>query len=63
MPVQRPGARTAHIPGPLKPATEFHMIAVDDIGWFVAKVFANPYTYIGEIIEIAGDRRDVAAMK
>jgi uncharacterized protein YbjT (DUF2867 family) len=31
------------------------LIATDDIGWFVAKAFAEPAMYIGQQIEIAGD--------
>jgi len=49
--------------GALKPATRFQMIAVDDIGWFVAEAFANPGTYLGKTIEIAGDSLNVAGMR
>jgi uncharacterized protein YbjT (DUF2867 family) len=31
------------------------LIATDDIGWFVAKAFAEPATYVGRQIELAGD--------
>jgi uncharacterized protein YbjT (DUF2867 family) len=48
--------------GALKPATLFHMIAVEDIGWFVGEAFANPETYLGRTIEIAGDSLNVAGM-
>jgi len=49
--------------GALKPNTQFHMIATNDIGWFVAEAFANPDQYLGKMIEIAGDRLTVAEMK
>jgi uncharacterized protein YbjT (DUF2867 family) len=49
--------------GALKPGTRFHMIAVRDIGWFVAEAFAKPDEYLGRIIEIAGDSLTVAEMK
>jgi uncharacterized protein YbjT (DUF2867 family) len=31
------------------------LIATDDIGWFVAKAFAEPAAHIGQQIELAGD--------
>lgn len=31
------------------------LIATDDIGWFVAKAFADPVAHIGRRIELAGD--------
>ena len=49
--------------GALKPATRFHMISADDIGWFAAEAFAKPDQYLGKMIEIAGDRLTVAEMK
>jgi uncharacterized protein YbjT (DUF2867 family) len=49
--------------GALKPQTRFHMIAVDDIGWFVAEAFANPDRYLGKTFEIAGDSLTVTEMK
>jgi uncharacterized protein YbjT (DUF2867 family) len=49
--------------GALKPTTQLHMIAVDDIGWFVAEAFAHPDQYLGKTIEIAGDSLTVAEMK
>lgn len=39
----------------LKPDTHFHMISVDDIGWFVINAFKNPDQFIGKSIDIAGD--------
>jgi uncharacterized protein YbjT (DUF2867 family) len=49
--------------GALKPVTSLHMISVDDIGWFVADAFANPFVYLGETIDIAGDTLTVAEIK
>jgi uncharacterized protein YbjT (DUF2867 family) len=49
--------------GALKPATRFHMLAVDDIGWFAAEAFARPDQYLGKTIDIAGDSLTVAEMK
>jgi uncharacterized protein YbjT (DUF2867 family) len=40
---------------PLKPGKKLQMIAVDNIGDFVAAAFENPKKYIGQEIEIAGD--------
>lgn len=31
------------------------LVAVSDIGWFVARAFAEPGRYIGQAIELAGD--------
>lgn len=49
--------------GALKPSTRLHMVAVDDVGWFVVEAFANPDQYVGQMIEVAGDRLSVAEMK
>jgi uncharacterized protein YbjT (DUF2867 family) len=49
--------------GTLKPETQFHMIAVNDIGWFAAEALANPDRYLGKTIEIAGDSLTVTEMK
>jgi uncharacterized protein YbjT (DUF2867 family) len=40
---------------PLKPDRTLEMIAVDNIGGFVAKAFENPDELIGQAIDIAGD--------
>jgi uncharacterized protein YbjT (DUF2867 family) len=39
----------------LRPEKERQMIAVDDIGVFVALAFAKPEEYLGKTIELAGD--------
>jgi uncharacterized protein YbjT (DUF2867 family) len=39
----------------LLPGKERQLIAVDDIGVFVALAFANPDQYLGKTIELAGD--------
>ena len=39
----------------LKPETRLQMVAVDDIGAFVALVFSQPDKYIGKEFELAGD--------
>ena len=40
---------------PMKPGKKLQMIAVDNIGGFIAAAFENPKKYIGQEIEIAGD--------
>jgi uncharacterized protein YbjT (DUF2867 family) len=40
---------------PLKPDKTLEMIAVDNIGGFVAEAFENPDEFIGQAIDIAGD--------
>ena len=40
---------------PLKPETRLQMLAVDDIGAFVALAFEHPGKWIGRTFEIAGD--------
>lgn len=40
---------------PLKPNKTLQMIAVDNIGGFVAKAFDDPDEFIGQAIDIAGD--------
>jgi uncharacterized protein YbjT (DUF2867 family) len=40
---------------PLKPNKTLQMIAVDNIGGFVAEAFESPDKYIGQEIDIAGD--------
>jgi uncharacterized protein YbjT (DUF2867 family) len=49
--------------GGLKRNTRFHLLAVDDIGWFVATAFAQRETYLGQTLEIAGDSLTVNEMK
>jgi uncharacterized protein YbjT (DUF2867 family) len=39
----------------LRPATRLQMVAVDDIGAFVALAFARPQEFTGKEIELAGD--------
>jgi uncharacterized protein YbjT (DUF2867 family) len=41
---------------PLKSDKMLEMIAVDNIGGFVAKAFENPDEFIGQAIDIAGDK-------
>jgi uncharacterized protein YbjT (DUF2867 family) len=49
--------------GGLHRNTRFHLLAVDDIGWFVAAAFAQPEKYLGQTLEIAGDSLTVKEMK
>ncbi len=49
--------------GALKPGLKFHMVAVEDIGWFAAEAFSRPDVYLGQSIDIAGDALTVAEMK
>jgi len=39
----------------LRPEKTLQTVAVDDIGGFVALVFANPQEFIGQTVELAGD--------
>ena len=48
--------------GTLEPETRFHMIAVDDIGAIVAKIFQQPEKFIGKRFDIAGDLLTVNQM-
>ena len=41
----------------LEPDTRYQMIAVDDIGAFAALAFAEPASYVGRSLTIAGDER------
>jgi uncharacterized protein YbjT (DUF2867 family) len=40
---------------PMKPRKTLQMIAVDNIGGFVAKAFESPDEFIGQAIDVAGD--------
>jgi uncharacterized protein YbjT (DUF2867 family) len=42
---------------------KLHMIAVEDIAWFAADVFAHPEEFIGRHIDIAGDSLTPAEMR
>ncbi|HEX3684536.1 MAG TPA: NmrA/HSCARG family protein [Bryobacteraceae bacterium] len=44
---------------PLKPETRLQMIAVDDIGAFVALAFEHPGKWRGQAIDIAGDEHSM----
>ena len=39
----------------IQPGKKHQIIAVDDIGKYVADAFANPDSYLNKTIEIAGD--------
>lgn len=49
--------------GGLNRNTRFHLLAVDDIGWFVATALAQPEKYLAQTVEIAGDSLTVKEMK
>jgi uncharacterized protein YbjT (DUF2867 family) len=44
---------------PLKPETRLQMVAVDDIGAFVAKAFEHPGKWRGRVQELAGDEHSM----
>jgi uncharacterized protein YbjT (DUF2867 family) len=46
---------------PLSPDRPLQAVAVDDIGAFVAKAFADPGAWIGKEYELAGDERTLPA--
>jgi uncharacterized protein YbjT (DUF2867 family) len=53
---QRPAILNGTFSGfPLRPDKTLQLIAVDDIGGFVALAFEKPQQYIGAAVEIAGD--------
>ena len=39
----------------LRDSQTMQLVAVSDIGWFVARAFAEPNRYIGQAIELGGD--------
>lgn len=49
------GVLRGHLSTAIKPDVVVPLIAVDDIGAFVALAFAHPEEYLGKTIEIAGD--------
>jgi uncharacterized protein YbjT (DUF2867 family) len=49
--------------GGLHRKTRFHLLAADDIGWFVTTAFTQPEKYLGQTLEIAGDSLTVQEMK
>lgn len=70
-PVTLSGAKKASDPhwilplitGLLDDDTRFHMIAVDDIAWFAADVFAHPEEFVGQHLDVASDVLTAAEMK
>lgn len=46
----------------LKPETRLQMVAVDDVGRFVALAFDNPRDFIGTAFDLAGDELTMAEM-
>jgi uncharacterized protein YbjT (DUF2867 family) len=51
----RPALREGKLVIALRPETRLQMIALDDLGYFVAHALGLPQQFIGESIEIAGD--------
>ncbi len=47
---------------PLNADTRLQMIAVDDIGWFVANAFERPGKWRGRAVDIAGDEMSMAQL-
>lgn len=43
--------------------TRFHMVAVEDIAWFAADVFAHPEEFLGKALDIASDSLTPAEMR
>jgi uncharacterized protein YbjT (DUF2867 family) len=56
----REGIQQGVLTLPLKPETRLQMIAVDDIGEFVALAFTRPGHWDGRIVELAGDELSMA---
>lgn len=58
--------QTGALAQPLSPTTRHRQIAVEDIGGFAARVFADPQRWIGQAVDLAGDaltmEETVAAM-
>jgi uncharacterized protein YbjT (DUF2867 family) len=55
MPQYRDSILKGTLSMPMKPKKTLQMIAVDNIGGFVAKAFETPDEFIGQAIDIAGD--------
>ena len=51
----QPGLLEGKLPVALDPETKLQMIAVEDIGAFVAMAFGKPEQFMGKAMEIAGD--------
>jgi uncharacterized protein YbjT (DUF2867 family) len=49
------GVQTGTLATPFAPGVPEQLIALDDIGAFVARAFGNPADYLGKAIGIAGD--------
>ena len=49
--------------GTLRPDTPFHLVAVDDLGAVVAKMFLDPERFLGRKVNVAGDRLTVPQLK
>jgi uncharacterized protein YbjT (DUF2867 family) len=54
-PYFKPALREGKLVVALGPETRLQMIALEDLGYFVAHAFGLPQQFIGESIEIAGD--------
>lgn len=49
--------------GALKPETPMYWVAVDDIGWLAAEIFERPQQYLGQHVDLAGDKLTVREVK
>ncbi len=58
-----PALVLATLAGCLKPDTRFHMVTVDDIARASAEIFAQPDTFLGEIVDLASDALTVSEMQ
>ncbi len=58
----RPQIEQGTLPLPLKPEARLQMVAVDDIGAFVAMAFENPDRWQGQAREIAGDELSMSEL-
>jgi uncharacterized protein YbjT (DUF2867 family) len=62
-PKMKPSLTFPILSGSLFPATPFHMLAVDDLGWMAAEALTNPAKWAGRKINLAGDVMTVTEMK
>jgi uncharacterized protein YbjT (DUF2867 family) len=49
--------------GALKPDTPMYWVAVEDIGWLAAEIFEKPRQYLGQHVDLAGDKLTVRQVR
>lgn len=62
-PAMKPHLMFPVLSGSLNPDTQFHMLAIDDLGWMAAEALTRPDMWLGQKINLAGDLMSVPEMK